>query len=159
MEDFCFQYVVPMEERYRSFTYCNDIGKKRILKLRRYVGKFTSYVRDEEGKLKSRMRKEQRNENELEETLKNLARESEDLREELDSFKKKVIFAKDESFWKDIHRKHVKEDLTTLRVTVNPVSGCIRLAYYTTINSGYNMFKVNKKYIDLTRENCSKKIC
>ena len=116
MEYFRFQHVVPIEERYRSFTYCVDIGKKRILKLRRYVSKLKLYVRDEEKKIKSRTREEQLNEDKLKETLKDLTEESEDLSEELDSLKENVLFTKDELFWKGIHRKHVKEDLTVLKV-------------------------------------------
>ena len=150
MEYFCFQHVVPMKERYRSFTFCEDIGKKRMLKLRRYVGKLTSYVCDEERKLKSQMRKQQRDEDELKEKLKDLNEESEDLSEELDSFKEKVLLAKDELFWKNIHKKHVKEDLTVLKVITNTVSGCIRLAYHTTIQSVKIMFKFNKKDSDLS---------
>ena len=65
------------------------------------------------------MRKEQRSEDELRETLKDLTEESKDLTEEQDNWKEKVLFAKDEIFWKDIHRKHVKEDITVLKVSAN----------------------------------------
>ena len=114
-----------MEERYRSLTYCESIGKQRFPKLRAYLNKLKLYVSHEERKLNSRMRKEQRNEDELKETLKDLTEESKDLTEESDlnegqdNLKEKVLFAKDELFWKDIHRKHVKEDITALTVTEN----------------------------------------
>ena len=108
-----------MEERYRSLTYCESIGKQRFPKLRAYLNKLKLYVRHEERKLNSRMRKEQRNEDELKETLKDLTEESKDLSEEQGNLKEKVLFAKDELFWKDIHRKHVKEDITALTVTEN----------------------------------------
>ena len=65
------------------------------------------------------MKKAQRNEDELKETPKDLTDESEDLTEEQDSLKEKIFFAKDELFWKGIHRKHVKEDMTALKVTPN----------------------------------------
>ena len=125
MDYFCFQHVVPIEERYRSLTYCEDIGRERFLKLRAYVSKLKLYVRDEKRKLNSRMKKEQRNEDELEETLKDLTEESEDLSEEQDNLKEKVLFAKDELFWKDIHRKYVKENITAVKVTANYESNCI----------------------------------
>ena len=114
-----------MEERYRSLTYCESIGKQRFPKLRAYLNKLKLYVSHEERKLNSRMRKEQRNEDELKETLKDLTEESKDFTEESDlnegqdNLKEKVLFAKDELFWKDIHRKHVKEDITALTVTEN----------------------------------------
>ena len=119
MEYFCFQHVLPMEERYRCLTYCESIGKQRFPKLRVYVNKLKLHVNHEERKLNSRMRREQRDQDELEETLKNLTEESEDLSKKRDSLKEKVLFAKDELFWKDIHRKHVKEDITVLKVTAN----------------------------------------
>ena len=125
MDYFYFQHVVPMEERYRSLTYCENIGKQRFLKLRAYVNKLKLYVRDEERKLNSRMRKDQRNEDELKQTLKDLTEKSEDLSEEQDNLKEKVLFAKDGLFWKDIHRKHVKEDITALKVTANYEFSCI----------------------------------
>ena len=125
MDYFCFQHVVPIEERYRSLTYCEDIGRQRFLKLRAYVSKLKLYVRDEKRKLNSRMKKEQRNEDELEETLKDLTEESEDLSEEQDNLKEKVLFAKDELFWKDIHRKYVKENITAVKVTANYEYNCI----------------------------------
>ena len=71
------------------------------------------------------MKKEQRNEDELEETLKDLTEESEDLSEEQDNLKEKVLFAKDELFWKDIHRKYVKENITAVKVTANYEYNCI----------------------------------
>ena len=108
-----------MEERYHSLTYYENIGKQRFLRLKAYVNKLKLYVRHEERKLNSRMRKEQRNEDELKETLKDLTEESKDLSEEQGNLKEKVLFAKDELFWKDIHRKHVKEDITALKVTEN----------------------------------------
>ena len=119
MEYFCFQHVLPMEERYRCLTYYESIGKQRFLRLKAYLNKLKLSVRDEERKLNSRMRKEQRNEDELRETLKDLTEESKDLTEEQDNWKEKVLFAKDEIFWKDIHRKHVKEDITVLKVSAN----------------------------------------
>ena len=119
MEYFCFQHVLPMQERYRCLTYCESIGKQRFPKLRVYVDKLKLHVNHEERKLNSQMRREQRDQDELEKTFKDLTEESEDLSEERDSLKEKVLFAKDELFWKDIHRKHVKEDITVLKVTAN----------------------------------------
>ena len=130
MEYFCFHYVVPMGERYRFLTYCEDIEKQRFLKLRAYVNKLKLYVRDEERKLNSRMKKEQRNEDELGETLKDLTEGCEDLNEKHSNLKEKVLFAKDELFWKDIHRKHVKEDITALKVTVNYEFNCITKIFF-----------------------------
>ena len=124
MEYFCFEHVVPMKERYRFLTFC-DIGKQHFLILRAYVSKLKSYIGNQERKLISRMRKEQRNEDELQETLRDLTQGSEDLSEELDSLKEKVLFANDELFWKDIHRKHLKEDITALKVTANYEFNCI----------------------------------
>ena len=108
-----------MEERYCSLTYCENIRKQRFLRLKAYLNKLKLSGRDEERKLNSRMRKEQRNEDELKETLKDLTEESKDLTEEQDNWKEKVLFAKDEIFWKDIQRKHVKEDITVLKVNAN----------------------------------------
>ena len=125
MEHFCFEHVVPMKERYRFLTFCEDIGKQHFLILRAYVSKLKLYVGNQERKLISRMRKEQRNEDELQEILRDLTEESEDLSEELDSLKEKVLFVKDELFWKDIQRKHLKEDITALRVTANYEFNCI----------------------------------
>ena len=56
MEYFCFQHVLPMEERYRCLTYCESIGKQRFLRLKAYLNKLKLYVRHEERKLNSRMR-------------------------------------------------------------------------------------------------------
>ena len=125
MEYYCFQHAVHMEERYRSLTYCENIRKQSFLKMRAFVNKLKLYVRHEERKLNSRLRKEQRNEDELAQTLKDLTVKSEDLSEEQDNLKTKVLFAKDELFWKDIHRKHVKEDITALKVAVNYEFNCI----------------------------------
>ena len=72
MEYFCFQQVIPMEERYLCLTYCESIGKQRFPKLRVYVNKLKLYVSHEERKLNSRMRREQRDQDELEEALKDL---------------------------------------------------------------------------------------
>ena len=53
--------------------------------------------------------------------LKDFADESEDLSEEQENFKEKILFAKDEFFSKDIHRKHVKKDITALNVLTNTI--------------------------------------
>ena len=69
-----------MEERYRCLTYCESIGKQRFPKLRVYVDKLKLHVNHEERKLNSQMRREQRDQDELEKTFKDLTEESEDLR-------------------------------------------------------------------------------
>ena len=108
---FNFDLIVPVEERYGSLSYC--VGKtKRVLKLKECVNRLKVCTRKELGVLQTKVKNEQKNENELEETLKDLKEDLAEAIEEHEDLTAKVALAREESFWKYIHKKHVREDLT-----------------------------------------------
>ena len=121
MEMFDFNHTVPAEEQHGSLSYYID-KPKRVLKLRECLRKLKVYIRHEDNKLRSQMTNARREDEELKETLKDLREELDDVNEEHDDLKAKVANGKENLFWKSIHKKHVREDLTDLKVRY--LAGC-----------------------------------
>ena len=118
MNFFSFEKTFTLEARFSSLNWFKD-SKKRVLKLQKRVKNFKFYAREEEMKLKSQMKNEQRILDELNETYKDLKEDLAKLNEEQQTLTDEVTFVKDELFWKGIHKKHVREDLTDFKVTIN----------------------------------------